>query len=105
MGSGDGTAAVRTLSDAYLDMMKKKPSLLDEKIEMRPGFSIPLVMRWPALGAGTAGATTHRAGAAAGSGDGLAGGEDDVGAGGERLRRQRRVPRPPCALPSAGRSH
>ncbi len=51
MRSGDGTAAVRTLADAYLYMMKTKPSLLDEKVEMRPGFSIPLVMRWPALGA------------------------------------------------------
>jgi hypothetical protein len=51
MRSGDGTGAVHTLADAYLYIMEKKPEFLDKKLEMRPGFSIPAVMRWPALGA------------------------------------------------------
>ncbi|MGH2633525.1 MAG: hypothetical protein ACRDG3_08955 [Tepidiformaceae bacterium] len=59
MRAGDGTAAVKTLADAYLSMMEMKPSLLDEKVEMRPGVSIPLVMRWPALGANLLLASVH----------------------------------------------
>lgn len=51
MRSGDGTAATRTLAAAYLAMLAIKPSMLNETFEMRPGVTIPLVMRWPALGA------------------------------------------------------
>jgi hypothetical protein len=51
MRSGDGTGAVRTLADAYLAIIEKSPEFLQKKLEMRPGFSIPAVMRWPALGA------------------------------------------------------
>ena len=51
MRSGDATTAVKTLAGAYLSMLAMKPSLLDETVEMRPGVSMPLVMRWPALGA------------------------------------------------------
>jgi hypothetical protein len=48
---GDGTGAVRTLADAYLYILEKKPEMLEQTVEMRPGRSMPLVMRWPALGA------------------------------------------------------
>lgn len=51
MRMGKGSDAVRTLSDAYLYMLKLKPELLDEQIEPRPGFKMFAVMRWPALGA------------------------------------------------------
>jgi hypothetical protein len=51
MRSGDGTNAVRTLAAAYLYMLDKKPGMLDASVEPRPGRSMPLVMRWPALGA------------------------------------------------------
>ena len=51
MRAGDGTAAVKTLAEAYLLILAKKPEFLEQKLEMRPGFSIPAVMRWPALGA------------------------------------------------------
>ena len=51
MRAGDGTGAVKTLADAYLLILAKKPEFLEQKLEMRPGFSIPAVMRWPALGA------------------------------------------------------
>lgn len=48
---GKGDDAVRTLSDAYLYMLNKMPSMLDEEIEPRPGFKMFSVMRWPMLGA------------------------------------------------------
>ncbi len=51
MRKGDGSSAVRTLADAYLYMLAKKPEILDETIEPRPGRTMPAVMRWPALGA------------------------------------------------------
>ena len=49
--NGKGNDAVRTLSDAYLYIMHKTPSMLDEEIEPRPGFKMFTVMRWPMLGA------------------------------------------------------
>lgn len=51
MRAGDGSGAVRTLADAYLYLLSKKPEMLDEVIEPRPGRSMPAVMRWPQLGA------------------------------------------------------
>ncbi len=50
MRSGDGTAAVHTLSDAFLAMMRKKPEMLEATGEMRFG-QMPMVFRWPNLGA------------------------------------------------------
>lgn len=50
MRSGDGTGAVRTLADAFLYMMRKKPEMLEAGTQMRFG-QMPMVMRWPNLGA------------------------------------------------------
>ncbi len=51
MRTGDATNAVHTLADAYLYMLAKKPMMLEQTVEMRPGRKMPLVMRWPMLGA------------------------------------------------------
>jgi hypothetical protein len=51
MREGNGTEAVRILSKTYLRLLEMKPELLERTIEMRAGQQIPLVMRWPALGA------------------------------------------------------
>jgi hypothetical protein len=50
MRAGDGTAAVHTLTDAFLYMMRKKPEMLEASGEMRFG-QMPMVFRWPNLGA------------------------------------------------------
>ena len=50
MRSGDGTGAVHTLADTFLEMMRKKPEMLESGVEMRFG-QMPMVMRWPNLGA------------------------------------------------------
>ena len=50
MRAGDGTAAVHTLADAFLEMMRKKPEMLETGTQMRFG-QMPMVMRWPNLGA------------------------------------------------------
>jgi PP-loop superfamily ATP-utilizing enzyme len=51
MREGNGTEAVRTLSRTYLRLLEMKPELLEKTVEMRAGRHMPLVMRWPALGA------------------------------------------------------
>ncbi|MQA00526.1 MAG: hypothetical protein GEU80_14550 [Dehalococcoidia bacterium] len=51
MRSGNGTEAVKVLSDAYLYLLNKYPEMLDETIEPRPGRKMFAVMRWPMLGA------------------------------------------------------
>lgn len=43
--------AVRILADAYLELLRMKPEMLTETIELRPGRKMPAVLRWPALGA------------------------------------------------------
>jgi hypothetical protein len=50
MRSGDGTNAVHTLAEAFLYMLRKKPEMLEATGEMRFG-QMPIVMRWPNLGA------------------------------------------------------
>lgn len=50
MRSGDGTAAVHTLADAFLYMLRKKPEMLEVGVPARFG-QVPMVMRWPNLGA------------------------------------------------------
>jgi hypothetical protein len=51
MRQGKASDAVKTLSTAYLELLKKHPEMLDETIEPLPGRRIPAVMRWPQLGA------------------------------------------------------
>jgi hypothetical protein len=51
MRQGKATDAVKTLSNAYIELLTRKPEMLDETIEPRPGRSMPAVMRWPMLGA------------------------------------------------------
>lgn len=51
MRQGEGLNAVRVLADAYLYQLNRKPEMLDETIEPRPGRKMPAVMRWPNLGA------------------------------------------------------
>ena len=48
---GQPTDAVRTLADAFLSMLQDHPELLSETVAARAGNRVPLVMRWPALGA------------------------------------------------------
>jgi hypothetical protein len=48
---GDGSAAVRKCAEAYLQLLRAKPALMEEMVEPLPGFTMPAVMRWPALGA------------------------------------------------------
>lgn len=50
MRGGDGTSAVHTLASAFLYMCDKKPEMLDAGAASRFG-QVPMVMRWPALGA------------------------------------------------------
>ncbi|HXH22219.1 MAG TPA: hypothetical protein VNN10_09325 [Dehalococcoidia bacterium] len=50
MRSGDGTAAVHTLVDAFLYMLRKRPELLEVGAPGRFG-QMPVIMRWPNLGA------------------------------------------------------
>ena len=49
---GAPSDAVRTLADTFLGMLQDHPSLLSETVAGRVGAArMPLVMRWPALGA------------------------------------------------------
>ena len=50
MRAGDGTTAVKTLSDAFIYMLTVKPALLEATGEARFG-QMPIVFRWPMLGA------------------------------------------------------
>ena len=44
--------AVREVADAFLTMLRSHPELLTETVPARTGGNrMPLVMRWPALGA------------------------------------------------------
>jgi hypothetical protein len=46
------TDAVRTISDVFLGMLRDHPELLDVKVPIPiAGRDIPMVMRWPMLGA------------------------------------------------------
>lgn len=45
------TDAVRSLADTFLWMLKAQPDLLDQSVAVRAGRRMPLIMRWPALGA------------------------------------------------------
>jgi len=45
------TDAVRVVSDAFLSMLCQRPELLRKSVQMRNGMTVPLVMRWPMLGA------------------------------------------------------
>ena len=50
--AGAPSDAVRTLADAFLGMLRDHPSLLTETVAGRAGAArMPLVARWPALGA------------------------------------------------------
>ena len=51
MRTGKASDAVRTISDAYLALLAKRPEMMDETVELRPGRSMLAVMRWPMLGA------------------------------------------------------
>lgn len=51
MRKGKGTDSVHSLSEAYLYILKLKPELLEETVELRPGRKMLTVMRWPMLGA------------------------------------------------------
>lgn len=51
MRAGRATDAVRTLANAYLLLLSLKPELLDQAVATMSGRTVPLVMRWPALGA------------------------------------------------------
>lgn len=51
MRSGKATDAVRTISDAFLAILEKRPQMLEETIEVRAGRTMLAVMRWPMLGA------------------------------------------------------
>jgi hypothetical protein len=44
------TEAVQLLCDAFIAMLTKNPRILQETVPVR-GRRMPLVMRWPALGA------------------------------------------------------
>ncbi len=51
MRSGKAAGAVRSIADAYLATMARRPAMLEETVELRPGRTMRKVMRWPALGA------------------------------------------------------
>ena len=49
---GQPADAVRTLSEAFLAMLREHPSLLEATVATRAGMPrVPVVNRWPALGA------------------------------------------------------
>lgn len=48
------TEAVRAIGDAFLCMLRDRPELLTKTVEVRGGLTVPLVMRWPMLGANLA---------------------------------------------------
>lgn len=45
------TDAVRTVSDVFLSMLREHPDILEATVPIRQGMRVPVVMRWPALGA------------------------------------------------------
>jgi len=49
--SNKPTDAVHTLSDAFLGYLERNPSVLTKTAPVRDGREVPIVMRWPALGA------------------------------------------------------
>jgi hypothetical protein len=49
--AGKATDAVRGLADTFLWMLRTRPEMLDATAPLRAGRTMPLVMRWPALGA------------------------------------------------------
>lgn len=49
--TGSATEAVHTLADTFLWMLRARPEMLDATVPLRAGRTVPLVMRWPALGA------------------------------------------------------
>ena len=49
--AGKATEAVRGLADTFLLMLRTRPEMLDATVPLRAGRTMPLVMRWPALGA------------------------------------------------------
>lgn len=44
------TDAVHTLCDAFLALLEMKPEIMSQSVSVR-GRQMPIVMRWPALGA------------------------------------------------------
>jgi hypothetical protein len=48
---GKPTDAVRTLADTFLEMLRDHPTLATATVAARAGNRMPLVARWPALGA------------------------------------------------------
>jgi hypothetical protein len=48
---GKPADAVRMLADAFLGMLRDHPALLTETVAGRNGARMPMVTRWPALGA------------------------------------------------------
>jgi hypothetical protein len=48
---GNPTDAVRTLADVFLSMLRDHPELLGATVAARAGNRMPMVMRWPSLGA------------------------------------------------------
>jgi hypothetical protein len=49
--AGKATEAVRGLADTFLWMLRTRPEMLDATVPLRAGRTMPLVLRWPALGA------------------------------------------------------
>ena len=49
--SNKPTDAVHTLADTFLAMLRDHPALATETVAARAGARMPLVGRWPALGA------------------------------------------------------
>jgi hypothetical protein len=49
--AGRPTEAVRALADTFAWMLRTHPELLEASVPARAGRRVPLVMRWPALGA------------------------------------------------------
>ena len=51
MRGGRPTDAVRTVVGAFSYLLELKPNLISAKVTMRQGMQMPLLMRWPMLGA------------------------------------------------------
>jgi hypothetical protein len=54
LGARRPTEAVHVVADVFLGMLRERPDLLTKTIQLPNGMRIPMLMRWPMLGANLA---------------------------------------------------
>jgi hypothetical protein len=51
LGARQPTEAVHVVSEAFLGMLRDRPEMLTKTIQLQNGMRVPMLMRWPSLGA------------------------------------------------------